>query len=54
MGINAENILDADSETEAQIQQQRAMPPRDSTHRNQISSTNSNFYKFGGQNGGEL
>ena len=38
-----ENILDGESEDD----QNRV--PRDATHRNQISNTNSNFYKFASQ-----
>ena len=39
-----ENILDAESEENAS-----SRVPRDASHRNQISNTNSNFYKFASQ-----
>ena len=39
-----ENILDAESDDEDSNR-----VPRDASHRNQISNTNSNFYKFGSQ-----
>jgi len=39
----AENIMDAESEEEIVLQKEKL---RDSSHRNQVSSTNSNFYKF--------
>lgn len=38
-----ENILDAESDDEAT----NRVHIRDSTHRNQVSNTNNNFYKFG-------
>ena len=40
----AENIMDAESDENASNR-----VPRDASHRNQISNTNSNFYKFGSQ-----
>jgi len=41
----AENILDAESEEDVSMQRSHA---RESSHRNQISNTNNNFYKQGG------
>ena len=42
----AENIMDAESEEDISLQRGKA---RESSHRNQISNTNNNFYKQGSQ-----